>query len=197
MTADAIVLGLGGIGSAAAYHLARRGMSVLGFEQFPLVHDQGSSHGETRIIRTAYYEHPAYVPLVRRSFALWRELEAASGRRLLTECPCLNVGNADGEVITGVRRASEEHSLRVESLSAPEIERRFPAFRIPPEFVGVLEQDAGYLAVEECVRAHHRAALATGRVELRVDEPVLSWKAVGAGVEVTTARGTYFAGNSS
>ena len=194
MNADAIVLGLGGMGSAAAYHLARRGMSVLGFEQFSLVHDLGSSHGDTRIIRTAYYEHPAYVPLVRRSFVHWRDLEATTGLRLLTDCPCLNVGRSDSEVIAGVRRAALEHSLPVDLLTPQEIEHRFPAFRIPHEFVGVLEQDAGYLAVEECVRAHHRAALETGRVELRANEPVLNWKAVGAGVEVATATGTYAAG---
>ncbi len=194
MTADAIVLGLGGMGAAAAYHLARRGMSVLGFEQFPLVHDRGSSHGQTRIIRTAYYEHPAYVPLVRRAFTLWRELEAKTGLHLLTNCPCLNVGNPDGEVIAGVRRAATEHALPIELLSPHEIERRFPAFRIPPESMGVLEQDAGYLAVEECVGAHHRAAQNTGRVQLRAGEEVMSWKAVGRGVEVTTARGIYSAG---
>jgi len=193
MTADAIVLGLGGMGSAAAYHLARRGLSVLGFDQYPLVHDRGSSHGQTRIIRTAYYEHPLYVPLVRRAFTLWRELEASTGVKLLTDCPCLNIGLPDGEVVSGVRRAAMEHALPVEVLSAGEIERRFPAFGIPQEFVGVLEQDAGYLAVEECVRAHHRAALDTGRVELRADEAVLGWKAIGNGVEVTTARGTYSA----
>ena len=194
MTADVIVLGLGGMGSAAAYHLARRGLSVIGLDQFPLVHSRGSSHGQTRIIRTAYYEHPAYVPLVRRAFHLWRELEELTGQRLLTACPCLNVGRPDGEVIPGVRLAAWEHALPIEVLESPEIERRFPAFRIPPGWLGVLEEQAGYLAVEECVRVHHRAAIDTGRVDLRAEERVIGWKAVGQGVEVSTEKGTYSAG---
>jgi sarcosine oxidase len=193
VTADAIVLGLGGMGSAAAFHLARRGLSVLGFEQFPLGHDRGSSHGQTRIIRTAYYEHPAYVPLVRRASDLWRELEAVVDRELLTPCPCLNVGAPEGEVILGVRAAAREHGLMVEELSASEIERRFPAFRIPASSVGILEGDAGSLAVEACVLAHQAAALRTGRVAFGAEERVLSWRPLGEGVEVTTTAGTHTA----
>ncbi len=193
MNADAIVLGLGGMGSAAAFHLARRGLSVLGFEQFPLGHGRGSSHGQTRIIRTAYYEHPAYVPLVRRAFDLWRGLEAITGRALLTPCPCLNLGAPDGEVILGVRAAAHEHGLTIEELAAAEIERRFPAFRIPASAIGILEADAGSLAVEECVLAHHHAALLTGRVEFNAEERVLSWRPFCDGVEVTTTAGTHTA----
>ena len=195
MTADAIILGLGGMGSAAAYHLARRGHSVLGFEQYSFGHDRGSSHGHTRIIRTAYYEHPSYVPLVRRAFTLWSELEENENarRRLLTPCPCLNIGPPDGEVILGVQAAAREHDLSIEMLSAQEIERSFPAFRMPDRFVGVVEPHAGILAVEECVLAHHRAAVQTGHADLRADERVVSWKPVGDGVEVRTTLGTYTA----
>ena len=112
-TYDAIVLGLGGMGSAALCHLARRGAKVLGLEQFPLVHNRGSSHGHTRIIRTAYYEHPNYVPLVRPAFGLWYELEQLTGRPLLTAVPCVSFGPADGELVEGVRRSAREHDLRV------------------------------------------------------------------------------------
>src|SRR5690349_25008560 len=94
-TFDVIVVGAGGMGSAAAFELARRGWSVLALEQFPLVHDRGSSHGHTRIIRRAYYEHPNYVPLVRRAFERWYDLEQRTGRHLLTECPCLSIGPPD------------------------------------------------------------------------------------------------------
>lgn len=192
MTADVIVLGLGGMGSAAASALARRSAKVLGFEQFPFAHHRGSSHGHTRIIRTAYYEHPAYVPLVRRAFTLWHELEQRTGRHLLTACPCLNIGAADSEVVTGVRAAAAEYNLPVETLSAPEVERRFPAFRLPADAVGVLEHASGFLYVEDCVRAHLDDAIAHG-AELHAETPVISWKSADNSVEVTTATGTHTA----
>jgi sarcosine oxidase len=187
---DVIVLGVGGMGSAACYELARRGSRVLGLEQFPLVHDRGSSHGHTRIIRTAYYEHPAYVPLVRRSFEKWYELEQITGRHLLTECLCLNIGPPERELVEGVKASVREHNLAAEELAAVDIARRFPAFRLPGSFVGVLESTAGFLAVEDCVRAHLDAAIALG-AQVRSEESVREWKADGAGVEVTTEKGTY------
>src|SRR5436190_23953839 len=115
---DVIVLGLGGMGAAAAAELARRGRRVLGLEQFTPAHDQGPSHGHTRVIRTAYYEHPAYVPLVRRAFQLWHELEQRTGKHLLTDCPCLSIGSPKGELVAGVRRAAVEHDLAVEHLDS-------------------------------------------------------------------------------
>ena len=192
MTADVIVLGLGGMGTAAASALARRGAKVLGFEQFPFAHHRGSSHGHTRIIRTAYYEHPAYVPLVKRAFTLWQELEARTGRHLLTPCPCLNIGSSDSEVVRGVQAAAAEHGLEIETLTASEIVARYPQFRLPADSVGVLERAAGFLLVEECVRAHLDDARAHG-AELHAETPVVSWRAVGNTVEVTTATGTHTA----
>src|SRR3954471_4403481 len=132
---DVIVLGVGGMGSAACFELARRGRRVLGLEQFPLVHDRGSSHGHTRIIRTAYYEHPNYVPLLRRAFTRWHDLEQLTGRHLLTPCPCLTIGPADGELVNGVRASVRQHGLAAEELSAGEIATRFP-FRFPENFAG-------------------------------------------------------------
>jgi sarcosine oxidase len=187
---DAIVLGVGGMGSAACFELARRGRRVLGLEQFPLVHDRGSSHGHTRIIRTAYAEGPAYVPLLRRAFARWYELEQLTGRHLLTECACLNVGPPDSEHVAGVRLSVREHDLSALEMGGDAIGRAFPAFRLPADYVGVLEQAAGFLYVEECVRAHIDAAVSLGAV-IRGSEPVRAWKAVGDGVEVTTATDTY------
>ncbi|MEO2088247.1 MAG: N-methyl-L-tryptophan oxidase, partial [Gemmataceae bacterium] len=190
---DAIVLGMGGMGSAAAYHMAACGGRVLGLEQLPLAHRRGSSHGHTRIIRTAYYEHPAYVPLVRRSFDLWYELEQQLGRELLTPLPCLSLGQPDSELIRGVEQAATEHRLDVERLSADELKQRYPQFRMPADMTGVIEQSAGALFVEECVRAHLDAAAATGRADLRAEEPAVSWTSHPSHVEVTTARGTYTA----
>ncbi|HEX4613745.1 MAG TPA: N-methyl-L-tryptophan oxidase, partial [Urbifossiella sp.] len=188
---DVIVIGVGGMGSAACFELARRGLRVVGLEQFPLVHSRGSSHGRTRIIRTAYYEHPDYVPLLRRAWDRWYELEQLTGRHLLTECPCLMVGPEAGEVVVGVRAAARAHGLAVESLTAAEVGRRAP-FRFPDDYAGVLEHAAGFLAVEDCVRAHADAAAAHG-ADIRTEEAVRSWAARGTGVEVVTDRDTYHA----
>src|SRR5207302_9554695 len=132
----------------------RRGRRVLALKQCAVGDDRRSSHGQTRVIRQAYFEHPAYVPLVRRAFARWYDLEQTVGRHLLTECQCLNVGPPDSELVLGVKRSAEEHRLPVEVLSAAEIGRRFPMFRPAEHWVGVLEGAAGFLAVEECVKAH-------------------------------------------
>jgi sarcosine oxidase len=187
---DVIVLGVGGMGSAVCYELARRGRRVLGLEQFPLVHSRGSSHGHTRIIRTAYAEHPGYVPLVRRAFERWYELEQVTGRHLLTECRCLNVGPPGSEHVAGVRASVREHHLGGIQVSGDEITQFFPAFRFPSEYIGILEQAAGFLYVEECVRAHIDAAVSLG-AEIHAEEPVRDWKVVGDGVEVTTENATY------
>ena len=191
-TFDAIVLGLGGMGSAALYHLAKRGTRVLGLEQFPLVHARGSSHGQTRIIRTAYYEHPSYVPLVRRSFELWRELESLSGQQLLTPSPCLTVGPPGGELVTGVLRAAREHNLHIDHLNSAEIERDYPAFQIGPEYEGLVERDAGVLFVEKCVQAQLDAARLHGAM-IRSETPVLNWSASDSGVSINTVSETFHA----
>jgi len=187
---DVIVLGLGGMGSAACFELARRGRRVLGLEQFPLVHDRGSSHGHTRIIRTAYGEGPAYVPLAQRAFEKWYELEQLSGKHLLTECACLNVGFPKSEHVEGVRLSVRQHKLVAEELSASEIARRFPAFRFPDDYTGVVEQAAGFLYVEECVRTHCDMALSFGAI-IQGEEPVRAWKVAGDNIEVTTDKDTY------
>lgn len=191
-TADVIVLGLGGMGSATACELARRGVRVVGLEQFTGAHDRGSSHGRTRIIRTAYYEHPAYVPMCRAAFAGWYRLEQEVGRHLLTECPCLSLGTPTSEVVAGVQAAALEHSLKIETLSADELTRRFDMFRVRPDEVGVVEHAAGFLAVEACVQAHLDEARRRG-ADLRFEEPAVSWEATPAGVTVTTTKGRYTA----
>jgi len=193
-TYDCIVIGVGGVGSAALYHLARRGAKALGLDRFPPGHDRGSSHGETRVLRQAYIEHPDYVPLAQRSYALWQELAGKRREALYTEAGFLQVGPAEGAVIQGVLESAKEHRLDVEELSATDVERRFPAFRVPESMKGVFESRAGFLAVEACVRAHAEEAIRLSAT-VRSDEPALSWKAEGTGVVVTTARGSYSAGS--
>ncbi len=195
MSFDAIVIGLGAMGSAAVRELTRRGQRVLGLEQFALGHHRGSSHGATRIIRTAYYEHPDYVPLVRRAFPLWEELERDTRQTLLTRIPCLSLGASDSAMISGVRRATLEHRLAVEELDECELRNRFPQFHLRGGTVGLLESEAGALRVEAGVMAFQTAALQTGRTELRSEKVVRSWKATSEGVEVITEKGEYSAAN--
>lgn len=192
-TYDVIVLGTGGVGSAAVLHLARRGLRVLGLDRFPGGHDRGSSHGHTRIIRKAYFEHPDYVPLLQRAYALWRELEATCGKRLFFESGLIEVGPPDGVVIPGVLRCAAEHGLDVKQLDAGEVAERYPGFVIPPGSQAVFEREAGYLLVEACVLAHLEAAAAAG-AELRTDQEVVSWTQDAAGIAVRTRTDTWRAG---
>lgn len=192
-TPDVIVAGLGGAGSAALFHLASRGARVLGLDPHAPPHDRGSTHGSTRVIRLAYFEHPDYVPLLRRSYVLWSELEALAGEQLYFERGVLQAGPPDGEVVPGVLASARLHGLEVEALSAAQARRRFPRFVIPDELEAVLEHRAGYLRVERCVEAHLAGARARGAA-VSIGESLLSWREDGAGVEVTTDRGVHRAG---
>ncbi len=185
---DVIVLGVGGFGSAACYHLAKRGVRVLGLEQFPLVHDRGSSHGDTRIIRLAYFEHPDYVPLLRRAYQLWEELEQSTGKTLFRKTRLLISGPSDGEAIPGALRAAQEHRLSVEHLTADAAQQRFPDFRLPEGHEAVLEPDAGLLHVEDCVRTHIEEARRAG-ADIRGDTAVLNWSRTGSHLTVETPQG--------
>jgi sarcosine oxidase len=192
-TFDAIILGLGGMGSAAACHLAARGQRVLGLDRFAPPHDHGSSHGQSRVIRQAYYEDPAYVPLLLRAYELWRQLERDSGKSLLTITGGLMLGTRDSGVVAGSLRSAREHSLPHEMLDAAEIRSRFPQFTPEPDTVALFEKNAGALRPEEAVRAHLDLAARSGAI-LRFNEEVTHWEISGGTVRVTTARGNYEAG---
>ncbi|MCI0331787.1 MAG: N-methyl-L-tryptophan oxidase [Planctomycetes bacterium] len=185
---DAIVLGAGGIGSAALYHLARRGVHVVGIDRFNPPHDRGSSHGQTRVIRQAYFEHPDYVPLLVESYRGWRELEHVANRKLFDHVGLIQAGPADGVVVPGVSRAAAMHGLAVEQLTAGEVRRRWPGLSVPDELCGVFEPNAGYLLVEDCVRAHLDAASAAS-AQLLIETEVASWTADSREVRVRTSRG--------
>src|SRR4029079_17397423 len=137
---DVVVVGVGGMGSAALYHLARRGKRVLGIERFDLPHERGSSHGLTRIIRLAYFEHPDYVPLLRRAYELWHELEDDAGEQLLHTTGIVEGGP---EILARVMPSCEEHDIEHEVLNGAEVARRFPAFELPPELDVVYQRDGG------------------------------------------------------
>jgi sarcosine oxidase len=192
-TYDAIVVGVGGFGSSALYHLARRGARVLGIEQFGVAHDRGSSHGQTRIIRQAYFEHPDYVPLLRRACELWRDLEQETGSTLFHQVGLFISGTPESEAVSGTIKAARTHGLPIVELSASEAGRRFPGFRFPEQFAAVFEERAGFLAVEACVTAHINAARRHG-AELHTEESVAAIAAEGDTLRVETNRGTYYAG---
>lgn len=187
---NAIVIGLGAMGSATLFHLAKRGSRVAGFEQFQPAHAFGSSHGDSRIIRETYFEHPLYVPLVQRAHELWRELEEASAKRLMTINGGLMIGPRGGGVINGTLRSAREHSLPHAVLTAAEVHERFPPFRFDDRLIAVFDPRAGYLDPELCTAAHLDGARRAG-AETHLDEPVLEWNADGEGVSVKTPKATY------
>ena len=195
-TFDVIVLGLGGMGSAAAYHLARRGQRVLGLERFAPAHAHGSSHGRSRVIRLAYFEDPAYVPLLLRSYELWQELAPAGGAPLLTETGGLMLGRADSTLVAGSLRSARSHGLAHELLTAGELRQRYPQLAPSEDTVALLDPRAGFIDPEASVRVHLQQAAAAG-AELHFDEPVLAWSAAASGdrVVVRSGRGEYEAGS--
>ena len=187
---DTIVLGLGGVGSSAAFALAKRGCRVLGIDQFSPPHPFGSSHGETRIIRKSYFEHPAYVPLLRRAYNLWTGLELRSGARLYFPTGLLEIGPADGVVIPGVLRSASEFNLPIERHTMPEAMARYPGLQGNESWTVIFEKDAGYLLVEECVKAHLDCATKLGAT-LLTQQKVIGWDADGKGVMVRTHSNEY------
>jgi len=191
-TFDTIVLGVGSMGSAACFHLARRGVKVLGLEQFGIPHTLGSHHGDSRMIRLCYYEHPDYVPLLHRAYELWNELENHSAQRLLHMTGGIYMGPPDGEFIAATLRAASEHRLDHERLTRDDLRKRFPQFQVPDHFAGVWEPNAGFLLPEKVIAAHASLAMQHG-AELHGCEPVLDWSADSRGASVRTSRGEYSA----
>lgn len=184
---DVVVAGLGAMGSQALAECARRGLQAVGFDRFSPPHDQGSSHGRSRIIREAYFEDPVYVPLVQRAFERWAALEAETGVSLYRRTGGLCYGPAEGELVAGALRSAAQHGLPHERLDADGIRRRFPAFVLRDDWVGVLEPRAGMLAPEACIAAALTVAERRGAA-IRRDEPVLRWWQERDTVVVETAR---------
>jgi sarcosine oxidase len=191
---DTIVIGVGGMGSATAYQLAKRGKRVLGLDRFGVAHHLGSSHGVNRIIRLAYYEHSSYVPLMHRSYELWRQLERDTGRKILHITGSLDAGTASDKVFTGSLRSCVEHNLPHEVLDHREISARFPGYRLPESHFAVFQKDGGFLLSEQCIVDYVQTAQACG-ADLRFGERVLGWEATTAGVVVRTDQGSYEAGS--
>lgn len=187
---DVAIAGLGVTGGAAALELARRGLDVIGFDRFEPPHDQGSSHGGSRIIREAYFEHPVYVPMVQRAFDRWRELESLSGQTLLRTTGALMVGAPDSALVTGALHSAQRHRLQHELLTADALRARHPQLNPEPHMVAVWEPRAGVLSPEACVAAQLQQARRHGAT-LCFGEPVTRWRSDGAQIGVDTERARY------
>jgi len=190
---DVIVAGIGAMGSSTLYHLAKKGLRVAGLDPFQPGHDRGSSHGETRIIRKAYFLHPDYVPLLERSYDLWRDLEAETGSDLLQLTGLLCIGEEDSTFIQGLKRCFEVNNLPHEKLTSAETTRRYPEFQVPESHVVYFDPEGGYLKVENCVQAHAAMAQKHG-ADIFSGESLLSWEPDGDGVRITTSKRELYAG---
>jgi len=189
---DVIVIGLGGMGSAAAYRIAQRGLRVLGIDRHAPAHNQGSSHGGSRITRQAYFEDPAYVPLLLRAAELWPEVEAATGRRILHTTGGVMVGKSTSRTVAGSLASAQQWGLDHELLDSAQLRRRFPTLAPEDDDVALYEAKAGFVVPEASVAAHLQLAARAG-AELHYEEPVLRWEATDSGVRVYTADNVYTA----
>ncbi len=193
---DCIVIGFGGIGSAALREAANKGWRVLGIDRFGPAHDRGSSHGQTRIIRRAYFEHPNYVPLANRAFEMWDELNkrhrtSIEIKELITKTGLLQIGRPESEVIEGVLHSAQLHDLRIEQFTPREIQLRLPLFKISENHIGLFEPDAAFLRVELCVAAMVNQAVKRG-AEICSDAIVERWFVEDSGVvRVLTDQGNF------
>ncbi len=192
---DVAVVGLGAMGSAAAWHLARRGQRVIGFDRFRPPHMFGSTHGDTRGIREAYYEGPSYVPFVRRAYELWDELAELVGKPLFRQTGSLTLGTADSLQINGVMTSARAHDIPVDYMDADELKQRYPAILATDDLVGILEHRGGMIDIDTALNGQLDQAAEHG-ADLHFDEPVARWLPtdmddLGSPIEIQTERGTY------
>lgn len=189
---DVIVIGVGAMGSATCYELAKRGKRVLGIERFGIPHMKGSSHGYTRIIRLAYYEHPSYVLLLKRAYELWREIETTAQEQLLYITGSIDAGPEHEWVFKGSWDSCRQHDLPHEVLTGSELRRRFPGYHLPKDTLALVQPDGGFLRPERCIVSYVNAAQALG-AEIHGHEAVLEWEPMDDGVRVRTDRDEYTA----
>lgn len=178
------------MGASTSYNLARRGLRVLTLERFGLNHELGSSHGRTRIIRLAYYEDSRYVPLLRRAFDSWRELESESGKTLLKLTGGLMIGKPEGELVAGVLGSAKAHQIPHRVLTSSDVEDQYEAFALGDDMCAVHEESAGILFPEECIRTFVNGAKEAG-CEFRFAEKMNRWDSSATGIEVESSDGKY------
>lgn len=190
---DVAVLGVGGIGSAACYHLAQAGLRVLGIEQFSIPHARGSSHGITRILRQGLHENEVYVPLVRRGLELWRDLEKTSSTRLFYQTGSLDIGPAESSIVTQSLNSCRRWDIPHEELTAVDLRRRYPVLKLDDEMVGIHQPGSGFVLAEASITAHVNAAFACG-AEIHGHEKMTRWDANQSGYTLETTHDRYEVG---
>ncbi len=178
------VVGCGAMGAAAAWRLTKRGAEVVAFDRYSPPHDRGSTHGESRITRTAYLEGAFYVPLLQETFPMWRELEAETGPGLLTMTGLLTIGKPKSHAVEAIVGAARQHKLELSVLAAAEVRKRYPGHVLADDEVAVLDPQAGFVRPEKAVEAMARG------VEVRRNVAVTSVEPRSGGVDVVTAGGT-------
>ena len=183
-----IVIGLGSMGASTLYQLAKRGVKVLGFEQFELGHSNGSHGGQSRIVRKAYFEHPDYVPLLEDAYQGWKELEDETGRKFYHPTGLAYFGVATHPVMEGVKQSAVQYGIQLETLDSDDNS----VFDIPGAYEGLLEPEAGFALTDSTIRAYAELAQNHG-AEIKTHEQVLSWEETDSGVKVSTDRGEYHA----
>ncbi|MEP7258971.1 MAG: N-methyl-L-tryptophan oxidase [Flavitalea sp.] len=188
---DVIVSGIGSMGSAACYYLSRANSKVLGLEQFAIPHDKGSHAGQTRIIRKAYYEDPAYVPLLERAYHNWNQVQDQAGHQLYYKTGLLYHGKPDHPVIKGSRLSASINNIELNDLTPAEAAEKFPQFHLPAGFISFLEPDAGFITPEKAVKTFVAEAKKNG-AEIRSEEKLIEWKKESGGLKVITDKAVYF-----
>ncbi len=204
---DVIVVGLGAMGSSACYYLSQSKINLLGIDQFNSPHSFGSSHGETRIIREAYFEHPLYVPLVQRAYELWSDLQQNNtniksdklennensllSERLFLKTSGLMLGKKDSGVVSGAKKSAETHNLNYQLFNSEQIKNNYPAFNLPNDNIGILENRAGILFPEKCIKNYLESAKNNG-VKINCNEKMISWKSNKSNIKVITDKNVYY-----
>lgn len=189
---DVIVLGVGSMGSSTCFHLAEKGVKVLGLEQFDIPHEQGSHAGQSRLIRKAYFEHPDYVPLLERAYQNWHQIEQLTGAKIYHKTGLLYFGKPGNQLISGVKDSAEKYHITVNSLNDEEVQNEYPQFKIPDDFSKLYEPDAGFVTPERAVLLYTEQAIKRGAV-IKINEKIIDWQRHKDGVKVTTAKGSYSA----
>jgi sarcosine oxidase len=187
---DVIVVGVGSMGSSTCYYLAKQGYKVLGLEQFDITHELGSHAGQSRLIRQAYFEHPDYVPLLKRAYQNWKSLEEETGTQVYYKTGLLYFGKRDDVVMQGVRESASKYSINVNDLTAQQLTDQFPQFNIPTRYDRLIEPDAGFITPERAILLYTQRAIQFG-ADIHTKEKLIEWNKIGESITVKTNKQTY------